>query len=47
MGGTYPKGLEANFHRPDPASTVFCIDNWENEVVFCGWELGNKIITGG
>ncbi len=47
MGGTYPKGLEANFHRPDPASTVFCLDNWEKEVVFCGWELGNKIITGG
>ena len=47
MGGTYPKGLEANFYRPDPASTVYCLDNWEKEVVFCGWELGNKIITGG
>ncbi|MCK0146462.1 nucleoside hydrolase [Arenibacter sp. F26102] len=47
MGGTYPKGLEANFHRPDPASTVYCLDNWEKEVIFCGWELGNKIITGG
>lgn len=47
MGGTYPKGLEANFHRPDPASTVYCLDNWEKEVIFCGWELGNKIISGG
>ncbi|MBC8769528.1 nucleoside hydrolase [Arenibacter sp. BSSL-BM3] len=47
MGGTYPKGLEANFHRPDPASTVYCLDNWEKEVIFCGWELGNQIITGG
>ena len=47
MGGTYPKGLEANFYRPDPASTVYCLDNWEKEVIFCGWELGNKIITGG
>jgi len=47
MGGTYPKGLEANFHRPDPASTIYCLDNWEKQVIFCGWELGNKIITGG
>jgi len=47
MGGTYPMGKEANFYRPDPASTVYCLDNWEKEVVFCGWELGNKIITGG
>ena len=47
MGGTYPKGMEANFHRPDPASTVYCLDNWEKEIIFCGWELGNQIITGG
>lgn len=47
MGGTYPKGKEANFYRPDPESTVYCIDKWKKEVVFCGWELGNEIITGG
>lgn len=47
MGGHFPQGKEANFYRPDPQSTVYCVQNWEKEVVFCGWEAGNKIITGG
>lgn len=47
MGGQYPSGKEANFYRPDPASTVYCVKNWKKDVVFCGWEAGNPIITGG
>ncbi len=47
MGGQYPSGKEANFYRPDPASTVYCVTNWKKDVVFCGWEAGNPIITGG
>lgn len=47
MGGQFPKGKEANFYRPDPASTVYCVNNWKKEVVFCGWEVGNPVITGG
>jgi len=47
MGGQYPEGKEANFYRPDPASTVYCLEHWNKEVIFCGWEVGNKIITGG
>jgi purine nucleosidase len=47
MGGEYPKGKEANFCRPDPGSTVYCLKHWKKEAVFCGWEAGNKIITGG
>lgn len=47
MGGTYPQGKEANFYRPDPASTVYSVEHWPGEVVFSGWELGNEIITGG
>lgn len=47
MGGQYPEGKEANFYRPDPASTVYCVNNWEKNVVFCGWEVGTQIITGG
>ncbi len=47
MGGQYPKGKEANFYRPDPASTLYCLDQWTQEVIFCGWEVGNKILTGG
>ena len=46
MGGLFPEGKEANFYRPDPASTGYCLANWTNEVVFCGWEVGNIIITG-
>lgn len=47
MGGQYPEGKEANFYRPDPASTVYCLAHWTQEVIFCGWEVGNKILTGG
>lgn len=47
MGGHYPEGKEANFYRPDPASTVYCVNKWEKDVIFCGWEAGNPVITGG
>lgn len=47
MGGKFPKGIEANFSRPDPASTKVSVEQWPVQVVFAGWELGNKIITGG
>lgn len=46
MGGLFPEGKEANFSRPDPASTVYCLANWTKEVVFCGWEIGQQILTG-
>jgi len=46
MGGHYPEGKEANFYRPDPLSTVYCVKNWKKEVLFCGWEAGNPVITG-
>ena len=47
MGGQYPEGKEANFYRPDPESTVYCLNNWTKPVIFCGWETGNLVITGG
>lgn len=47
MGGQFPNGKEANFYRPDPQSTVYCVENWQKEVVFCGWEIGSNVITGG
>lgn len=47
MGGQFPEGKEANFYRPDPASTVYCMEEWEQPVIFSGWEVGEKIITGG
>ena len=47
MGGQFPQGKEANFYRPDPQSTVYCLNHWKKEAIFCGWEVGNKIVTGG
>jgi inosine-uridine nucleoside N-ribohydrolase len=47
MGGQFPSGQEANFYRPDAQSTRYCLENWSKEVTFCGWEVGNQIITGG
>ncbi|TDE12329.1 nucleoside hydrolase [Dyadobacter psychrotolerans] len=47
MGGQFPSGKEANFYRPDPASTVACLAAWKLPVTFAGWEVGNQIVTGG
>jgi len=47
MGGQFPSGKEANFYRPDPASTVYCLNEWKLPVVFAGWEVGERIVTGG
>jgi purine nucleosidase len=47
MGGQFPSGKEANFYRPDPASTVNCLAKWTLPVIFAGWEVGNVIVTGG
>ncbi len=46
MGGLFPAGKEANFYFPDPASTVYCLENWTRPVRFAGWEVGNEIVTG-
>lgn len=47
MGGLFPAGKEANFYYPDPASTVYSLQVWQKPVVFCGWEIGKQITTGG
>ena len=47
MGGMYPEGKEANFYRPDPGSTNYCLQEWTKPITFVGWEAGNQILTGG
>lgn len=48
MGGNFPAGpKEANFYRPDPQSTVYCLRAFPKPIVFAGWEVGIKIKTGG
>ncbi len=34
MGGLFSEGKEANFYRPDPASTKICVERWPVQVVF-------------
>ena len=45
MGGEYPKGKEWNFSR-DPESTRYVLENWPTGIVFSGYELGAKVLTG-
>lgn len=48
MGGNFPNGpKEANFYRPDPGATVYCVQEFPKPVIFAGWEVGIKIQTGG
>lgn len=47
MGGQFPEGKEANFYRPDPQSTVYSLQVFPKPMLFCGWEMGEKVITGG
>lgn len=48
MGGIFPGGpKEANFYRPDPGSTVYCVNKFQKQTIFAGWEVGTEIITGG
>eukprot|EP01043_Picozoa_sp_COSAG02_P003161 COSAG02_NODE_75_length_41389_cov_106.665762_35_plen_326_part_00 len=56
MGGAYPASVKPNpnpehnfgYHQIGP-STAFSVNNWPRSVpiVFLGWEVGNKIQTGG
>ncbi len=47
MGGRFPEGKEANFYRPDPEATLYCLDNWPGRAVFSGWEIGREVRSGG
>ena len=45
MGGKFPTGREANLVNDAPAA-VYAIEHWPTPIVFTGWEIGNKILTG-
>lgn len=45
MGGKIPKGLEANLRNDGPAS-AYAIEHWPTPIVFTGFEIGVKIMTG-
>ncbi len=45
MGGRFPSGREHNV-LVDAAASVEAIENWPTPIVFSGWELGNRVMTG-
>jgi inosine-uridine nucleoside N-ribohydrolase len=45
MGGKIPAGREANLIHDGPAAAQ-AIAHWPTPIVFSGWEIGNKIMTG-
>lgn len=45
MGGGFPEGFEVNIKR-DAVASQYAIDNWPTQIVFSGFEIGNKISTG-
>ena len=45
MGGQYPAGREWNFYQDSEASS-YVVSMWPTPVIFCGFEIGQKILTG-
>jgi len=46
MGGRFPKGREANLVHDGPAA-AHAIAQWPTPIVFSGWEIGARVLTGG
>jgi inosine-uridine nucleoside N-ribohydrolase len=45
MAGTFPQGRESNALWDAPA-TIVVAEQWPTRIIFSGWEIGNKIVTG-
>ena len=45
MGGQFPNGLEWNFQQ-DSSAAQMVVRNWPTSIIFCGFEIGEKIMTG-
>ncbi|WP_085536285.1 nucleoside hydrolase [Massilibacteroides vaginae] len=45
MAGLFPEGKEFNVYCDTPASKCV-VEKWPTEIVFSGFEIGNKILTG-
>lgn len=45
MGGMFPTGKEWNFNQ-DRESAQAVLNNWPTQLIFCGYEVGEKILTG-
>lgn len=45
MAGVFPEGKEFNVYCDTPASVIVA-ENWPTEIVFSGFEIGEKVLTG-
>lgn len=45
MGGRYPEGKEWNFEQ-DPAAAQRVVRDWPSPILFSGYEIGARILTG-
>lgn len=45
MGGGFPKGREWNIYQ-DARSAANVASHWPTPIIFCGFEIGNTIMTG-
>lgn len=45
MAGKFPSGKEFNVYM-DAAASGYCFKNWPTPIVFTGFEIGEKILTG-
>jgi purine nucleosidase len=45
MGGRFPEGREWNFYQ-DAAATAFTMEQWPTPIIFVGFEIGNRVMTG-
>ncbi|MCK0148229.1 nucleoside hydrolase [Arenibacter sp. F26102] len=45
MAGKFPSGKEVNVKR-DSLASYYAISNWPTPIVFSGFEIGNKVLTG-
>lgn len=45
MGGEFPKGREWNFYQ-DAKASANVASRWPTPIIFCGFEIGGKIMTG-
>jgi inosine-uridine nucleoside N-ribohydrolase len=45
MGGEFPQGREWNFYQ-DAKAAANVASQWPTAIIFCGFEIGSKIMTG-
>jgi len=45
MAGSFPEGREFNVYT-DSVASKHALDNWPGEIIFTGFEIGSRILTG-